>query len=424
VGYKELLADNRDFRNLWFGQLVSEIGDWFNNIALLAIVIELTNSSAVAIALYVIARHLPLFIFGPIAGVVSDRLSRRGIMIAADLVRAGLALSFILVHSRQDLWIVYASTGALTVLSVFFTAAKQASIPNVVARRHLLIANALSNSTTGLTLAVGSGLGGIVATQFGRNPVFVLNSISFLFSFLMILLIHIPQPSKTAIKARKSMVLSSWHEFRDGLSYIRSVPIVFALMWLTAGWSFGNGAARVVYPIFGSAFARAEHRTDDFGISVLYVAMGLGSVLGTLVVGRFLKLEDSDLTRTLGLAVLWDGLCLVLFSMMQMLWMGALLMLLREVGYSVWRTAKHTELMRETVDSMRGRVFAMHETISALLMMLTMVLAGPAIDRVGHRIVTATAGTIITAAGIIWMTTVATSRGYLARRQTAGIDRG
>src|SRR5258705_8191763 len=75
VGYRQLLRENRDFRNLWFGQLVSEVGDWFNNIALLAIVTELTGSSAIAISIYIISRHLPLFVIGPIAGVLSDRLS-------------------------------------------------------------------------------------------------------------------------------------------------------------------------------------------------------------------------------------------------------------------------------------------------------------------------------------------------------------
>ena len=420
MGYRQLLSENRDFRNLWFGQLVSEIGDWFNNIVLLAIVTELTHSSAIAISIYIISRHLPLFVFGPIAGVLSDRLSRRGIMIAADLIRAVLALSFIFIRESKDLWILYVSSSALAMLSILFLAAKRASIPNIAPGKDLLNANALSNSTNGLTLALGSGLGGIVAIQFGRTPVFVLNSVSFLFSLVMILMVRIPQPGKGANRLHGNFLTSSWREFREGISYVKSVPLVLAIMWLTAGWSFGNGSARVVYPLFGAAFAKALHKVDDFGISILYVAMGTGSVIGTIVVARFLRLERTDLTKTIAIAVIWDGLCLTLFSFMRNLWVGAFLLMCRDIGFAVWRSAQQTELMRETEDAMRGRVFATYETISALLMMSTMVLAGPAIDKVGYAQVTTVAGTLIVVTGVLWFSKVVLSKGPLTKHPRPG----
>ena len=152
---------------------------------------------------------------------------------------------------------------------------------------------------------------------------------------------------------------------------------------------------------------------------MLYVAMGFGSVLGTFIVGRFVKLDDADLSKTIGIAVVWDGLCLVLFSRMNLLWMGALFLLLRELGFSIWRTAQQTELMKETVDSMRGRVFATHETISALLMMTTMVMSGPAIDYAGHQFVTTIAGLIVTVAGIIWIIKVVFKGDQFSKRQSA-----
>ena len=420
MGYRQLLRENRDFRYLWFGQLVSEVGDWFNNIVLLAIVTELTGSSAFAISIYIISRHLPLFVFGPIAGVLSDRLSRRGIMIAADLIRAALALSFIFIRESKDLWILYVSSSALAMLSILFLAAKRASIPNIAPGKDLLNANALSNSTNGLTLALGSGLGGIVAIQFGRTPVFVLNSVSFLFSLVMILMVRIPQPGKGTASLPGNFLTSSWREFREGISYIKSVPIVLAIMWLTAGWSFGNGSARVVYPLFGAAFADAMHKADDFGISILYVAMGTGSVIGTIVVARFLRLERIDLTKTIAIAVIWDGLCLTLFSFMRSLWLGAFLLMCRDIGFAIWRSAQQTELMRETDDAMRGRVFATYETISALLMMSTMVLAPPAINRIGYPMVTTVAGTLIIATGVLWFSKVVLSRGQLSKQPRPG----
>ncbi|PYS49635.1 MAG: hypothetical protein DMF68_09330 [Acidobacteria bacterium] len=103
--YRQLLAANADFRRLWTGQVVSEIGDWFNNIAVLALTIQLAGAGreGQAVALYAIARHLPLFLFGPLAGVVVDRVDRRRVMIAADISRAVLALGFLFANMMGSL---------------------------------------------------------------------------------------------------------------------------------------------------------------------------------------------------------------------------------------------------------------------------------------------------------------------------------
>ncbi len=95
--YRQLLAGNPDFRRLWFGQVISEIGDWLNNIAVLALTIELAGAGheGFAIALYAIARHLPLFLFGPLAGATVDRADRKRVMIGADIARSVLALGFL-----------------------------------------------------------------------------------------------------------------------------------------------------------------------------------------------------------------------------------------------------------------------------------------------------------------------------------------
>ncbi|HEX7173686.1 MAG TPA: MFS transporter, partial [Pyrinomonadaceae bacterium] len=131
--YRQLLAGNADLRRLWMGQAVSEVGDWLNNISVLALVIELAGGGRVglAIAVYAIARHLPLFVFGPVAGVVVDRLSRRRVMIAADLLRAALALGFLLAASGRSLPIIYAVGASLFAVSAFFNAAKRAAVPNL-----------------------------------------------------------------------------------------------------------------------------------------------------------------------------------------------------------------------------------------------------------------------------------------------------
>ena len=107
--YRSLLKGNADFRRLWLGQVVSEIGDWLNNIAVLALTIQLAGigREGIAVAVYAIARHLPLFLFGPLAGVVADRVDRRRVMIGADVIRALFALGFLLANRFASLPAIY-----------------------------------------------------------------------------------------------------------------------------------------------------------------------------------------------------------------------------------------------------------------------------------------------------------------------------
>ena len=162
------------------GQVVSEIGDWLNNIAVLALAVQAAGPGREgrAMAIYAVSRHLPLFLFGPVAGVVVDRTNRRRVMIASDVARSVMALGFLLAGTLSTLPVIYTVGASLFVAAAFFNTAKRAAIPTIVHdREELLSANSLSASTTAATIAVGSALGGIVATFMGRTLVFILNAV-------------------------------------------------------------------------------------------------------------------------------------------------------------------------------------------------------------------------------------------------------
>src|SRR6266508_954376 len=106
VGYLELLRSNRGFRTLWLGQVVSQMGDWFDTIAVYTLALQLTGSSR-SVALIMVARFLPSVVMGPLSGVVADRFSRRSVMITADLLRAIVVLGFLLVRRPDQMWLVY-----------------------------------------------------------------------------------------------------------------------------------------------------------------------------------------------------------------------------------------------------------------------------------------------------------------------------
>ena len=427
--YRQLLSANPDFRRLWLGQVISEIGDWFNNIAVLALTIELAGAGheGQAVAFYAIARHLPLFLFGPLAGVIADRVDRRRVMIVADVARALLALGFLLANMTGRLSMIYIAGASLFAVSSFFNAAKRASIPNVVSdTASLLSANSISASTTAATIAIGSALGGLFSTFIGRNAVFVLNAITFLISAEMVRRVRLVRragsgkesagrvPSvlnelvdaESAV-AKRRLHSAFWKDFREGLRYVRQRSVLRAIFVVAAGWGLGNGVARALYSIFGAQLGIAAagavvERPTDFGISVLFIAMGIGGILGAPIARRFNSAKSDSLGSRMGRSMIFDGCGLALFSLMPSLWTAAAVLIARELNFAIWWTAQQTIIMIRTEDAFRGRTFASYETVTTLMMVGSMLAAGSAADRFGIRPVAAAGGAVIILSGILW----------------------
>jgi MFS family permease len=427
--YRQLLSTNPDFRRLWIGQVISEIGDWLNNIAVLALTIELAGAGheGQAVAFYAIARHLPLFLFGPLAGVVADRVDRRRVMIVADIARALLALGFLLANMTGRLSMIYIAGASLFAVSSFFNSAKRASIPNVVSHTAaLLSANSISASTTAATIAIGSALGGLFSTFIGRNAVFVLNAITFLISAEMIRRVRLVRRTQSekesagrvpsvlnelvdaeSTVAKPRLHSAFWKDFREGLRYVRERSVLRVIFVVGAGWGLGNGVARALYSIFGAQLGIAAagavvERPTDFGISVLFIAMGIGGIMGAPIARRFNSAKSESLGSRMGRSMIFDGCGLTLFSLMPTLWTAAAVLVARELNFAIWWTAQQTIIMIGTEDAFRGRTFASYETVTTLMMVGSMLAAGAAADRFGIRPVAATGGAVIILSGVLW----------------------
>src|SRR5262252_8900347 len=125
ASYARLVRHNRNFRRLWLAQIVSEIGDWFYTLSIYTLLLQLTGRAS-SVALALVLQVLPQTLAGPTAGVVNDRLKRKHVMIAADLVRAFIVLSMLLVRSRSMVWLVYPLLLAETIMVSFFEPARNA----------------------------------------------------------------------------------------------------------------------------------------------------------------------------------------------------------------------------------------------------------------------------------------------------------
>src|SRR5437588_12674834 len=106
ASYWRLVRGNRNFRRLWLSQIVSEIGDWFYTLSIYTLLLQLTGHAG-SVALALVLQVIPQTFAGPTAGVVNDRMKRKHVMIAADLMRCVIVLAMLLVRSPSIVWLVY-----------------------------------------------------------------------------------------------------------------------------------------------------------------------------------------------------------------------------------------------------------------------------------------------------------------------------
>ena len=151
-----ILRHNRNYRFTWLGQIVSEVGDHFNNVAVLSLAIDMTHSGGVITGV-MLSRVVPAVLAGPFAGVLLDRFDRRKLMIASDLVRGVIALGFVAAVVYKQVWLLYVLSAGLMAASPFFTSGRSAILPSIATKEELHTANALTQTTGWMTLAVDSG---------------------------------------------------------------------------------------------------------------------------------------------------------------------------------------------------------------------------------------------------------------------------
>jgi MFS family permease len=252
--FMDLLRRNRNYRYTWLGQVVSETGDYFNNIAVFSLVMAATGSGLVVSGV-MLSRAIPAVLAGPVAGVTLDRFDRRRIMLASDLVRAVVALAFIITVRHPAAWLLYALSALLMFASPFFTSGRAAILPAIASPAELHTANSLTQTTQWATLTAGTLLAGFAVARLGFAWAFVINALSFVFSAFAVWRLRAPEGFVAA--RRTHAILPPWREYIDGLAYIRATPLVFWIGMISVGWATGGGAAQILFALFGEqVFAR------------------------------------------------------------------------------------------------------------------------------------------------------------------------
>lgn len=380
--YLALFRAEPAFARLLIAGFVSGVGDQFNRVAILTLILAVIGSpQAVGITLAIsVGVHL---ILSPFAGLLADRLPRKAILVVSDVIRSAIALSFILVMATRALSVVYVGTVLLAFFSAIFEPARVASTAVLVNKKNLVAANALEQVVSGSIMIIGSLAGGLSVVGLGLAASFIVNSASFLASALLISSIDFPAFNDDESRQRGIGV---------AITLIVQSQALKALVILFAVWPLAGGIMNVLI----SVYAFKVFHAGAFGIGLLYTALGVGFVLGGIV-GVWLGGNEWWSTP---LAFALEGVAYMVVSMMPNLGSAAGLLCLATVFASIGNASAGALLMMHVTQQMLGRVYGLLEVVSALGFIVSMSLAALLLSITTPRTLGFGAGAMLSLSGL------------------------
>jgi MFS family permease len=355
----------RNFALLWLGDLISLTGDWLLIVALPFFIYQHTGS-VLATGTMFIVEVLPRLFLGSLVGVFVDRWNRRKTMIVADIARALILLPLLLVQSNTWLWVIYLVAFIQAVFSQFFGPAEAALIPLLVDEENLIAANALNSLSEELTRLIGPTLGGFLFAAFGLSSVVYLDSASYVFSAMMILLIAMPHvaESKAGVSHAVATFKNIWREWLEGLQLMRKDRLIAALFIIVGVAMIGEGTGRTVFVPFFSMVTRG----NAFAFGWIITAQGAGGIIGALLIGRLGKLIQP--VRLVALGGVLSGLASMVETTIRTLPVILMLSPLTGIGVVFFFVSVYTLLQKSVTDAFRGRVFGAYSTNNTLLLLI------------------------------------------------------
>ena len=381
-GAGDSLLRNPRFRRLWAGQGLSFVGDFVSTVALVLLVVDVSGSAS-AVGGVLVARLLPT-LASPLVGVLADRLDRRAVLVAADLVRAVLVVGLIF---ARDLPTIYALVFGLGVAQTVFNPTVRAAFPAVVGGGDLTRANAIIGGTFSFSLTVGPALGGLLVASVGVETAFLLDALTFLASAALLATIPLPAPERDGGEE------GFFGELRAGFGYLASARVPLAIV---AGAFLATLTANATVPaeVF---LAKDTFGAGDVGYGLIASLWGGGMILGsalTAVLGNRTDLTLLYFVSIFATAVAFVG---VGFSPTFVLALGAVAV--AGVANGVDNVATDTVLQKRVPDAFLGRVFAARFMTFSAGEALAYPLGGLLVDATGPRSTYLLAGAATAAAG-------------------------
>ena len=359
----------RNYRLFFFGQLVSVAGTWMQTVAQSFLVLGLTHSGT-QLGLTTAVRFLPMFLFGPLGGVIADRMDKRRVMYITQTLSgllAGVCAVLIATHVIE-LWMVYVLALALGGVNVFDNPARQSFISEMVTARDLPNAVTLNSVSMNMARVLGAAAGGVIAAALGLALCYACNALSFGAVLLSLVLMRRSELFPARRLARRK------RQVREGLRYVRSTPeLLIPLLMIavvgTLAWEF-----QVTLPLMASKVFHGGAATYGLMASL----MGVGAVVGGLISAA----RPRPRTRALCLAAIGWGLAILAASAAPSLPLELAAMLFVGYGSITFNSLAKTTLQLAAEPSMRGRVMALW----ALAWLGSTPIGGPIVGWIGQAV--------------------------------------
>lgn len=402
--FREVMK-NRNFFLLWLGQIISQLGDRLDQMALIAFIYSRAPGSSLQIAKILSFTIIPVFLIGPIAGVYVDRWDRRKTMYICDILRAGLVLSIpLFLFYLKSLIPIYAIIFIVFSIGRFFVPAKLSIVPDLVEKKDLLMANSLVNTTGMIAAILGFGISGILVEWLGAKGGFYLDSLSFLISAAFIFFITkktvaVMSLKKVSKEIAEVISKSVLQEIKEGVQYfIRNKDIRFTSGVIFTLWS-ALGAVYVVLIVFVQKTLHSA--TKDLGLLVMF--LGIGLFLGSLVYGRFGQRLSHY--KIIFLSLFLSGVALIVFALTLHRYpyfaIAAMLSLALGLLIAPIMIASNTIIYNASDSSMRGKIFSSLEIVMHLGFLLFMFISSLLAEKVSHVLILVIVGVIISILGVI-----------------------
>ena len=343
------LRISRDFRLLWFGELVSHTGRMITLVALPYQVYEVTRS-ALAVGLIGLVQFVPLVLFSLVGGAIADAVDRRRLLLASQA--GSMAASILLVGGavvdRPPLWFLYLAAALASASSAFDAPARSASIPNLVPKDRLASAIALNQLLFQVNDVAGPAIGGLIIARFGLVWAYAIDAVTFLAAIAALLAMR-PMPP-----GREGANPPMFRAVREGFAYLKGRRVLLSTFLVDLN-AMIFGMPRALFPVL----AREAFGVGPAGLGVLYAAPAAGALLGALFTGWVRHVRHQ------GQAVLWAvalwGAAIIGFGFSTGTFWLALVFLAVAGGADVISAIFRSTILQSSVpDSLRGRLSSIH----------------------------------------------------------------
>ncbi|HHI81204.1 MAG TPA: MFS transporter [Planctomycetes bacterium] len=375
---------NPHWRRLYLARTISLFGDWFNALAIIHLLGNGERAPALALAVVFVLKQLPVFLLGPLAGVVADRAHRKKILITCDLLAALTVLGFLLT-SKGNLLPIYALTAMQISLAAFAEPARQALTPTLVGMDDLLEANALSSATWSLMFTLGSAMGALVLALVGWRAAIMIDAITYLLSagILAGLPFNLTRaPKRLHAKAKGILSLLGWNDIREGLRFIRNHQDVRRIILVKFGWG-SMGAISLFLTLLGTEKAFRIQGSADLGVGFLWMCRGLGTGIGPFIARWYAGDNPDQLQKTLTFAFFAAPLLYLVVALSPTPWMAGTFVFLAHLGGSTLWVISTVLLQRIVPEHVRGRTFAAELGLVMLSSATSQIVYSLLLDKVG-----------------------------------------